>query len=736
MAKKEREKQTFFDQLYQLDQEDDNLEEINPAALILRKSRTLIAETVVAVTPHPKGVEGRINARSSSHIIRTVSAPLPTVQTPFCKEVERIQDSPAALTPTAVNERVQIDRTVRSKGARGTIERRPAIVTETSDMSGKRKRGKSVQVLPQAQQIFRGLQFFFVPNNDVAPARRMRINKALEYGASWIQTWREGITHVIVDKNIKYKDVLSFLKITSLPANVTIVNELYPAECIMFRFLIDADQSHYQVEGYKETLAAKDSVSSAPPSSVSSLPLKHDKSAFVKPPETPSRTEESVQELPIAEHVNLILGESVTDNEGATTTGLAIHGPKDALDEAIEQAKALEHLALDSDEDDTATKSVTNVDSESELSDSEQQPRKAKKASNGKSWQSNFSCMQKHDGEDNGGNPNSRTIEVLQEMADYYHGQIQDHFRTTAYRKAIAALRKQTNKITTKEEASAITFIGERLALKIEEIVWTNRLRRLDNTRLEPADEVLQKFLNIYGVGFSQASKWVSQGHKSLSDLLTHAHLSTNQKIGIAHYSDFLSRIPRAEVEVHGATVRTALHNIDKDIHVIIGGSYRRGATDSGDIDLIITKPDTPIHYVRTLLLDTVIPQLFRQNFLQAALATTSRATGTKWHGASALPGSGLETPVWRRIDFLLVPWDEMGAALIYFTGNDIFNRSIRLLASKKGMRLNQHGLWRDVIRGENRERVTQGNLVEGKSERKIFEVLGVPWRPAEHRIC
>ena len=112
----------------------------------------------------------------------------------------------------------------------------------------------------------------------------------------------------------------------------------------MFRFLIDADQSHYQVEGYKETLAAKDSVSSAPPSSVSSLPLKHDKSAFVKPPETPSRTEESVQELPIAEHVNLILGESVTDNEGATTTGLAIHGPKDALDEAIEQAKALEHL--------------------------------------------------------------------------------------------------------------------------------------------------------------------------------------------------------------------------------------------------------------------------------------------------------------------------------------------------------------------------------------------------------
>ena len=77
-----------------------------------------------------------------------------------------------------------------------------------------------------------------------------------------------------------------------------------------------------------------------------------------------------------------------------------------------------------------------------------------------------------------------------------------------------------------------------------------------------------------------------------------------------------------------------------------------------------------------------------------------------------------------------------MGAALIYFTGNDIFNRSIGLLASRKGMRLNQRGLWRDVLRGKGRERVTQGSLVESRSERRIFEVLGVPWRRPEERIC
>lgn len=371
-------------------------------------------------------------------------------------------------------------------------------------------------------------------------------------------------------------------------------------------------------------------------------------------------------------------------------------------------------------------------DSEHEGSDTEAKRVKPKsKGSFDKSWQEKFSCMQKHDGVNKPTNPNARTIEVLQQMADYYD-RIQDHWRLTAYRKAIAALRKQEHKITTKEEAFAIPFVGERLALKIEEIAWTNRLRRLDNTHAEPNDEVLQTFLNIYGVGYSQARKWISQGHRTFDDLRDHANLTSNQKVGLDHYDDFLTRIPRTEIELHGKVVREAVHQVDKDVQVTIGGSYRRGAADSGDVDFIISKPDAPIHGLRTLMLANVIPRLFARGYLKVGLATTSKEHGTKWHGASCLPGS----TVWRRIDFLLVPWEELGAAMIYFTGNDIFNRSIRLLASKKGMRLNQRGLWRDVIRGPKRERITQGTLVESKSEKRIFQILGVPWRPPEHRIC
>lgn len=51
-------------------------------------------------------------------------------------------------------------------------------------------------------------------------------------------------------------------------------------------------------------------------------------------------------------------------------------------------------------------------------------------------------------------------------------------------------------------------------------------------------------------------------------------------------------------------------------------------------------------------------------------------------------------------------------------------------------MRLNQRGLYKDVIRGEVRQKLSEGELVEGKSEKKIFEILGVQWREPHERWC
>lgn len=381
----------------------------------------------------------------------------------------------------------------------------------------------------------------------------------------------------------------------------------------------------------------------------------------------------------------------------------------------------------DGDEDDAGPPSQGHC-SESEVSDLESRPAKRLKAS----VQESFLCMHKHEGGHGDANPNAHTMDILAKMATYYEG-TNDQWRTRAYRKAIGTLRKQTRWITTAEEARLLAEIGARLAAKIEEIATTSALRRLDAVTSNPNDVALQRFTRIYGVGIAQASKWVEQGIHSLDELRTKAKLSPNQEIGLAHYDDFLARIPREEVEMLAVHVRGALRRIDHRFEITIGGSYRRGCKDSGDVDLIITKPNAPASELRTVILGQLVPQLLAADFLKCTLASTSKDDGSKWHGACALPGYSMP---WRRIDLLLVPWDEMGAALIYFTGNDIFNRSIRQLASMKGMRLNQRGLYKDVMRGKGRARITEGALIEGRDEKKIFEILSVPWRPPEHRIC
>lgn len=81
------------------------------------------------------------------------------------------------------------------------------------------------------------------------------------------------------------------------------------------------------------------------------------------------------------------------------------------------------------------------------------------------------------------------------------------------------------------------------------------------------------------------------------------------------------------------------------------------------------------------------------------------------------------------------VPWHEMPAALIYFSSGSHFNRSLRLKARRHGYRLNQRGLYKDVARDRQGLKLTEGTLVKGiKTERDIFRVLNVPWRPPEER--
>ncbi|KAF5616682.1 DNA polymerase IV [Fusarium sp. NRRL 52700] len=648
----------------------------------------------------------------------------------------------------------------------------------------KRKRESMIKLKPESEQIFKGLTFHYIPDDDVAPARRLRIAKAREFGATWVRTPRIA-THIVVEKHIRYNDIESVLKNTNRNLPPRVVNEEYPIDCIQFKALLQCSQKKYRLIG--QPIVQEEVISPSVPSSSGepneSLQVKpHHRNSkkwdFVPVTGTPERSEESphhsqVAETPIptdSQPVVLDLQGTASSHYAASerptisrqNSTIFVQEPsgsmqrpeedrhKDELSEYIKIMSEYKDLPLDVDDDDVQTVTeMGDLESEEQSLSGSEDERANKRRSRRKirsdrkdiAFKDRFSCNSAGVKDAKAGNPNSRTIEALQSMADYYT-RVNDHWRTTAYRKVISTLKRQETKITTAEEAQRLPSVGPRLAQKIEEIVTTDRLQRLEYAQKEPMDEALQLFLGIYGVGNSQAQQWLAQGFRTLDDLKANAKLSSNQLVGIEHYDDLNTRIPRHEIEALGAIVRRSAQRVDPQVELIIGGSYRRGAETSGDIDFIITKPKTESSAELRPFLDSLVQLLEVEGFLVARLASSRSASdGSKWHGCCVLPkisGSNKEhyRPVWRRIDFLLVPESEMGAALIYFTGNDIFNRSMRLLASKKGMRLNQRGLYKDVMRGPQRVKVTEGELVEGRDERKIFDILGVKWREPHERWC
>ncbi|KAI9797605.1 MAG: hypothetical protein M1833_005388 [Piccolia ochrophora] len=609
-------------------------------------------------------------------------------------------------------------------------------------MGAKRKRDSAVQVRPEAQQIFKGLSFFFVPNDDIGASRRMRIRKAAEFGAKWAREWSDTVTHVVVDKDVPYKDVIRYLKPFEIPSRVLIVNETYPTECLQFRTLFSPELTHYRVMGFDETSMEEHSASAKDEDSSvnASLQLKPVKMGVLPQPETPPQNAEDPESLKSPYQESMLPAKNVPVVSQAKPPSLQPDRANDTLSQAIEEERKFQHLPLEEDVEPTASQ----LDTEASSSDDEPpQPKKPRlQSQRSSSWieenQKSYICMNPASPKDP--TANGHTISILDKMAEYYELHC-DLWRPRAYRMAVRTLRTQSKAITSASVALSLPHIGQSIARKIAEIATTQSLRLLSNTALAASPTNL--FLSIHGVGPILASKWAEQGHRSLRDLLDSVPLTPTQRLCITRHADFTTRIPRAEVRELATFVRTAVKDIDPVLDIITTGSYRRGALTCGDVDLILTHPTHPVPTLRTLLLDSLLPALTASSFLKASLASPTRGPsstgGTSFHGAVALPG----TDLWRRLDILVVPAAQLGAALVYFTGDDVFNRSLRLLARRKGMRLNEKGLWYDDIgrpvgKGRGKGRVKWGEKVEGvgASEKGVFEALGVPWREPGERCC
>ncbi len=116
------------------------------------------------------------------------------------------------------------------------------------------------------------------------------------------------------------------------------MNEIYPADCVMYRFLVNPSQLQYRVDGHEDVVNAKPSPAQEDSSEVS-LQLKLAKGAAPSPQQTPSRIESSEKTTSSRRHSNAHI-----DDEPPVALFRPSETPFDALDDAIEEAKAVKDL--------------------------------------------------------------------------------------------------------------------------------------------------------------------------------------------------------------------------------------------------------------------------------------------------------------------------------------------------------------------------------------------------------
>eukprot|EP00854_Cymbomonas_tetramitiformis_P010915 gene10915-12913_t len=249
----------------------------------------------------------------------------------------------------------------------------------------------------------------------------------------------------------------------------------------------------------------------------------------------------------------------------------------------------------------------------------------------------------------------------------------------------------------------------------LAQVLTTGRLRKLEEMLADPRIVALQTLTSVWGLGPSTAQQLYDRGFRTVEDLSRDPEqLTAQQRVGLAHHADLQERIPRAEVAQAAALVCTVLKRVSPRAMLRTVGSFRRGAVDCGDIDLLVVPPTeagvADANSQESDAAENLLKELVRE--LTALGFITDHLSGSQVYSQEAL-----------------------AFGLLHFTGNDYFNRSMRRLAASKGFSLSEHGLV-PVNRGPKRQKVRLGASVKCASEEDIFKALGMEFvDPAQRGI-
>jgi DNA polymerase/3'-5' exonuclease PolX len=284
-------------------------------------------------------------------------------------------------------------------------------------------------------------------------------------------------------------------------------------------------------------------------------------------------------------------------------------------------------------------------------------------------------------------------------------------FKVRAYQKVIKQLKEHETPIRDYADVKEIDGIGEKIALKIKEILETGQLKAAERTKKEMNIDAYDSLLKVYGVGPVKAKQLIKDGITSIAELrkVATTHLNDKQLIGLQYYDDLLERIPRKEMYEHEKVLKEGLPNF---LTGELVGSFRRLAETSGDIDIIIKHTDKISPKMAVAAFHKYISNLTSNGYITDTLALGDKKC------MAVCRASGEHKA--RRLDLLLTSEREYPYAILYFTGSDKFNVAFRQHALDHGYTLNEHSMAPLTSKA-----ITPIGI---KEEEDIFDFLGLQY--------
>jgi len=309
------------------------------------------------------------------------------------------------------------------------------------------------------------------------------------------------------------------------------------------------------------------------------------------------------------------------------------------------------------------------------------------------------------------------------EIADMLDILGEETFRILSYQRAarqLESLADDVEELVRQGRVDQIPGIGAALAEKITEYVTTGRIAYHDELRAKFPPGVLD-LLKVRGLGPKKVKiLWQQLGITDLDGLRTAAQRHLLQRVkgfGEKTEENLLRAVELAKEGQARAFLVDAARVVDSIIahmhatktveRIEAAGSFRRMRETVGDIDILAVAKDRGAAGAAFVRMPGVVETL-----ASGETKVVVRLAYTDYEGS----------PRTIQVDLRILDPASWGAGLQYFTGSKDHNIRVRTMAERRGLKMNEYGVFRDETR------------IAGDTEESMYSALELAWIPPEMR--